>query len=801
VGGASTSSKDAAMLIADICRFLMARLSMDALGASKAQTKNGFLDSLRNLPDTPKDLYRELWARIKDQDEGTFVIAQQIFAWVTYSRRTLTPEELQQGLYFHEHHRPWHDDVSGDLIQPEDVATICLGIICQKSETGVMGFEHHTAEIFFPEFFANEHEGFAPQAQIWIATACLNHIKSTERESTSQRPLDDYAALFWGDHVRNTAHHDDYEALFQDEHVSDSVHLNMDSAVMRFLLDEHCICQAAELFARAARRNGHSPQPAEHIRALHLAAYFGLNSVVARLISDEHVTVDTRAPEPNSWTAIRWAVHNAQEDTVLLLLWKGADLELLYHDGNTLLMVLLGADTQRLQMWPWSTIFETITTTESSKTHFGNTYYWSPGSSARHDPSNDVDRHLYHVLHNSHCIETRNCSGLTALHIAARRGSRSEGAALQLIQTGARIDTKSTDGFTPLLSALQPRRDKKYSKFIIRDQSGCQIGLQHYWDVPLAVLADNKYYEIDRDGPAVSEELIVALTDAKVDLEAKDTWGRTALSYAAACGFRKAVSSLLEARANTETIDHCGRTPLIWSLRRHALHRYLLEDFIITDDARVFISDSVEIDGLRHASVDPRVFSDVSTSRCLIAITLAERTTAVAHRDNGGKSAFDLANDEGLNPLARILKDREQETGGVVVADSPVSLFNCYALDDARVAIGHHIGGVMSLDNVIVSERGRMMIGSVGTRPADAGIATDIPRPMVDFMVRNVIVSGEARLHIEGMQARGGHNQSRIPSRLATATEEWLIHSDGSRERLDFAHFRDTTVEGSYNYE
>jgi hypothetical protein len=117
------------------------------------------------------------------------------------------------------------------------------------------------------------------------------------------------------------------------------------------------------------------------------------------------------------------------------------------------------------------------------------------------------------------------------------------------------------------------------------------------------------------------------------------------------------------------------------------------------------------------------------------------------------------------------------------------------------VAIGHHIGGVMSLDNVIVSERGRMMIGSVGTRPADAGIATDIPRPMVDFMVRNVIVSGEARLHIEGMQARGGHNQSRIPSRLATATEEWLIHSDGTRERLDFAHFRDTTVEGSYNYE
>lgn len=722
----------------------MAKLSMNVLYSLPTQAPNDFLDSLYRLPEIPTKIYEELWARIQEQDEATVCLVKHIFAWVTYSGRNLAPEELQHGLYFHEDRTTLPSDISGYLVHPDDIERICLGVICQKKETGVMGFQHHTAEIFFPEYFNKEFSG---QAHEWIATACLNHIVSIARNPstrTRKPPLWDYAALCWGHHVR------------------DSRRQCMDSKVVDLLLDETFAHQAAVSFVSAypsfgwRPRQYASPKSASSIQPLHLAAYFGLDSIIDVLVSEHHISVDTRT-HSGSWTPIRWALHNVQEDTVRLLIWKGADLELQYEDGNTLLMAIL---CEAFPSPPGDYRYSNCVSEQAATAQFGNNYMLSSTTQNFNLFSKYPDRFpvcLYHILYNSNCLDTSNDSGLTALCVAAR--NKSLGKFHHQTQMGANINTKLENGLTPLLSALQPSGNMTYSNIVMNDESQCHLGIHNEFRrskrrSKYGPYGPKSLIDDDSGDPIlwVSEELVLPLIGAHVDLEVKDDWDRTALSYAAEYGFEKAVKELLRLHADTETTDHCGRTPLIWSLRRSAAYRCLLQDIHVTGTAKVLIGHSIDFDGLSRQNHDLRDHTTSLLSRGVMITALAEKTKDVSHRDNSGKSAFDLASDEGLHALAQFLQRRMRISGGCKCIDDAASPVHWAQVgDNGTLKICRHAPGAISVDNLFVSDNGRVIVCPSGLEHMIHGtIKVDRRRPTIELRVRTVHVSDNAQLTIAG---------------------------------------------------
>jgi ankyrin repeat protein len=717
----------------------MAKLSMNVLDSLTTPAPNDFVDSLHKLPEIPTKIYQELWARIQEQDEDTVCLVKRIFAWVTYSGRNLAPGELQHGLYFHDDRTSLPRDISGYLVDPDEIERICLGVICLKKETNVMAFHHHTAEIFFPEYFDLEFSG---QAHEWIATACLNHIVSTARNHSARAqelPLHDYAALCWGGHVR------------------DSRRPSMESKVIDLLLDEAFANQATWSFVSAypsfgwSPRQYKSPQAFDSIHPLHLAAYFGLDSVIDKLVSEHYISVDTRT-HSDSWTPIRWALHNAQEDTVNLLIWKGADLELQYEDGNTLLMAVL---CQALPSPPEDSHFTQCSAEQAARVHFGD-YYETKNFDLLDRYPDRFPACLYHILYNSNCLDTSNYSGLTALCIAAQ--SKSLEPVHHLTQMGASINTRLKNGLTPLLAALQPRGSFKFSDMIMRDESRCHLGissrfqsLEHrsrYGPYGPKLLVD------DATGDPilwVSEELVLPLIGPRVDLEVKDDWDRTALSYAAEYGFEKAVEELLRLHADTETTDHCGRTPLIWSLRRSAAYRCLVENIDISNDARVHIGHWVDLNRLPQSSHETRDQRTSFLSRSSMITALAEKTNCVSHRDNSGQSAVDLANGEGLHTLAGVLERRVRASNGCKCnnAASPVRRVCKVRFDNHRLRICQHAPGAISVDNLFLSGNARVAICSSPLEHKE-NITTklDRRRPTMELRVLSVRVSDNARLMI-----------------------------------------------------
>jgi ankyrin repeat protein len=237
-------------------------------------------------------------------------------------------------------------------------------------------------------------------------------------------------------------------------------------------------------------------------------------------------------------------------------------------------------------------------------------------------------------------------------------------------------------------------------------------------------------------------------------LEVKDDWDRTALSYAAEYGFEKVVRELLRLHADTETTDHCGRTPLIWSLRRSAAYRCLLKDIHISGNTKVLIGHSIILDGLSHRNHDLRDQTTSFLPRTSMIIALVEKTRHVSHRDNSGKSAFDLANDEGLHALARFLERRVRASDGCTCATLPVS--NADVLGNSEVRICHHAPGALSVDDLFVSDNARVVICSSGLQHETNGtIKLDHRRPMMELRARRVHVSDNAQLTIAGLIESG----------------------------------------------
>ncbi|KAI0894029.1 hypothetical protein F4806DRAFT_503784 [Annulohypoxylon nitens] len=524
--------------------FLPAHLYVNFLaGKAASYDDDTVMDSARTLPsfsDTTLEFdkkYREAYSAIlKDiwsNDRPETLHAKKAFSWIVFSRDplNLTINMVQRALSLEEGIDKKGSDEDRRRFE-SSILPACRGLAHIDQETGRFRFVHSTAAEYFSHPQVRKTDYATGDED--IARACLSCILSRNEDAMGQKSLFQYASLHWGHHAEG-----------REEAVTG----------IQELFDNEDRLQASLQIMEKYLFPGRSSVGG--LKALHLAAYFGLVTTTERLLKGMGES-EVDAKDAYGWTALRWAIVGASNSTsspspqISLLIEKGASL--LSEDANELQTIFWAAGERRLTFnhdFPntdvpqgnGSTIGFTkyIATVEGSKQGFlivlqhfriSRTSLGNFEFLVKQLPQNDLDirRHS----------DTR-----TLLSVVAENWQW--GAVRSLIERGADKDAQDDVGMTPLLWALKPLRRVHQVE-----------NIQAFSDRELRL-----YQLTEVHGPMNIEPHIIKLIGN--DIEQKDENGRTALSLAVENRFHKVVQSLLENGADPNEADNQGMTALHWA--------------------------------------------------------------------------------------------------------------------------------------------------------------------------------------------------------------------------------------------
>ncbi|KAF6754079.1 hypothetical protein DFP72DRAFT_1170539 [Ephemerocybe angulata] len=189
--------------------FLVARLQMEGV-LRKARSVNTLLKGLDQLPSGVDAMYEHTLARIGAQPEEDASIAYRVFIWLLYSKKTLTPEDIQFALAISFEDKSYD---AGDVIPRDLILSLCGGLITSEHSEifpiPVLRFIHYTAyeylkKIRFPGFL---------RPHTYIAVSCLVYLEHTNLQTWEEgqrlmRRHWEYADQCWGYHARESQEED-----------------------------------------------------------------------------------------------------------------------------------------------------------------------------------------------------------------------------------------------------------------------------------------------------------------------------------------------------------------------------------------------------------------------------------------------------------------------------------------------------------------------------------------------------------------------------------------------------------------
>lgn len=169
--------------------------------------------------------------RIYDQNDEDKSLAITVLKWVTYAKRHLRVAELQHAAVF----KPENTDVvDGDLIEVDDLVSLCGGIVTVDRENDIVRPVHYTAQLYLQRRFQ------LVDTYTYIPETCLAYFgldifsKPCEDEESIKQlfkkySLTPYAAEYWAEHVcGNQEKHFEVAILkrFQEQGRRDSLYQN-----------------------------------------------------------------------------------------------------------------------------------------------------------------------------------------------------------------------------------------------------------------------------------------------------------------------------------------------------------------------------------------------------------------------------------------------------------------------------------------------------------------------------------------------------------------------------------------------
>ena len=231
--------------------------------------------------------YDEAMKRVEGQNKTDHQLAKRVISFICYTKKPFTKTELQHALSVEEDDG---DELDSDSLIPDSLLTsVCAGLVTVDEAIGIIRFVHYTTQ----EYFEAIREERFPEAQLDMTKTCLNYLRLESFDSemrdgvegveefTGKYPFLGYASLFWGHHARDLegSHDEDLLEAIMDffEHK-----LNFNCATRVLLLHP-----AGEFLGKLA---WHHSKGKGSFQSLNVAAYFGLDSVVSKLL--ENLDVD-----------------------------------------------------------------------------------------------------------------------------------------------------------------------------------------------------------------------------------------------------------------------------------------------------------------------------------------------------------------------------------------------------------------------------------------------------------------------------------------------------------------------------
>ncbi|KAI0196461.1 hypothetical protein F4808DRAFT_305556 [Astrocystis sublimbata] len=407
--------------------FLLAQLHFASLlGKDTPKAIRTALQKLATGSNTYESAYGNAMERIQEQIPEQAKRAKQVLLWITCASRPLTKLELQNALAVEPDEPEFDED---NLPQIEDVLSVCAGLVTVDTDSSIVRLVHYTTQ----EYFDRTQSKWFPEAHHSITLACFTYLSYPDFESGhsptdrgfEQRlwlyPFYDYAARNWAHHSRIASACQDTISFLrkpgQVEAASQVLIITYEDPIYRF--------------------EGWSQRIPKQMTGLHLAAYFGLEEVVASLLEDWEP--DLR--DEHGQTPLSWAAERGHEAVVRLLLANGR------VDPDS-------KDTKYGQTplsWAAESGYEAVVRLllangrvdpDSKDTKYGQT----PLSWAAESGHEAIVRLL--LANERVDPDSKDTHGRTPLSWAARRGN--EAVVRLLLKAGADTDTFDVDGVTAI---------------------------------------------------------------------------------------------------------------------------------------------------------------------------------------------------------------------------------------------------------------------------------------------------------------------------------------------------------------
>jgi len=240
-------------------------------------TKADMRRALEGLSETLDEAFRNSLDRIRGIAPARRDLAFRIMTWVSYARRPLQMQELQQALATREGEK----DLDSDNIVPARVIIeSCAGLVQLDHETDTVSFFH-----FSIDEYLRSQPGILPDSEMPVARTCLSYLLHSSlkalpllrddiriAELLAKNAFFRYAAYHWGAHVRELPVHTYSDLALR--LLNSSLHILAISRLRH--LDNP--------YARDWEKQA-TPWAYNEAAGISIAAYFGLADLVELLIS------------------------------------------------------------------------------------------------------------------------------------------------------------------------------------------------------------------------------------------------------------------------------------------------------------------------------------------------------------------------------------------------------------------------------------------------------------------------------------------------------------------------------------
>lgn len=620
-------------------RFLLAKLHLDSLKGKRSPRE--LKKALSNLA-TGKSAYdgaygdtmQRIYGQILDQKE----LAMSVLMWIVHTKRPLKTSELQHALSVELGELVFLEDNLPDI---DDMVSACCGLVTVDEESQIIRLIHYTTQ----EFFERKGLIFFPDAQGQIASVCVTYLlfdvfgsgRCNDTGEFLQRladfPLFEYASAHWGHHATSQE----------------------DSELIQRLLTQQGHVQACSQALMAAKflrqlqlRNDYDYYWSNiplNISSLHLAASFGLTSMMSYIMDDFDPDLqDSRDRTPVLYAAknghhaavsllldshcqpdiadvggrtpLFWAAMNGHETVVRLLLDNGVQLEQTDKQGRTPLWIAVVYGHESIVHLLLHKGANIETADEDGRAILSMAIRTHHSAMARM------------LLDRGAQVESKDMQGRTPLMYAVDGGSKI--AARLLLRRGAQVEKMDQNGRTPLFHAASRGYEGIVSLFI-RHKTGLNVPVK---EISLLSIASERGHT--STAGFASEQSAMVNTRCV-------PWGLTPLMSAAASNHLHVIKLLLAAGADYKMTDICARPALMHAVGHH--HLPAVEVLLGVDD------------------IDPNVQDIWGSTAVSFAARLGlsrvfKNTTALANvdlllKDSFGRSALWWARKQGHEGIVR----------------------------------------------------------------------------------------------------------------------------------------------------